>query len=339
MSQPGVSLIVCTHNGARRLPPTLAHLAAQRTPPGLGWEVVVVDNASSDDTAAVARAAWQAGAPAPLRVIAEPRVGVGHARARGIEDAAYEVAGFVDDDNWLAPDWVAHACEVMTAHPDVGACGSRGEPVFEGEAPPPEWFAANAHSFAVGDQGPPGDVGGGPLWGAALLVRRRAWQAVGDAGFEPALTGRRGSMSAAGEDTELCWALNHAGWRLWYEPRLRFRHAIPVSRLTWEYLCAIHYGFGVASVTMDHYHIAGRPAALPRRRRLESWTWRVLAAAGRGAWHAVRARLIAREDRRDALRAQIARGRLHALLEGRREFREGGRRAAAMARRLERARR
>ena len=158
MSRPGVSLVVCTHEGATRLPAVLAHLAAQRVAAALPWEVVVVDNASTDGTAAVARATWPTPAPAPLRVIAEPRPGVGHARLRGLDEAAYDVVGFVDDDNWLAPDWVACAWEVMQAHPDVGACGSHGEPAFEGAAPP-EWFAPNgawsARGASPSPAGPP----------------------------------------------------------------------------------------------------------------------------------------------------------------------------------------
>lgn len=335
MSQPGVSLVVCTHNGATRLPAALAHLAAQEVAAALRWEVLVVDNASTDDTAAAARAAWPVAPPAPLRVIPEPRVGLGHARLRGLDAASYEVVGFVDDDNWLAPDWVQRAWEVMDAHADVGACGSQGEPVFESGAPPP-WFAGSAHSYAVGDQGDAGDVGPGPLWGAALIVRRAAWQAVRDAGFEPMLAGRQGSLPMAGEDTELCFALEHAGWRLWYEPRLRFRHAIPASRLTWPYARAIHYGFGFASVTMDHYAVAGRATT---RRRLEWWAWRVLAAAGRGAWHAARALLTPRVDRRDALKMHINRGRLRALMRGPGEFRARAQRAREMVRRLDAARR
>jgi glycosyltransferase involved in cell wall biosynthesis len=86
MSRPGVSLVVCTHEGATRLPAVLAHLAAQRVVAALPWEVVVVDNASTDGTAAVARAMWPTTAPAPLRVIAEPRPGVGHARLRGLDE-------------------------------------------------------------------------------------------------------------------------------------------------------------------------------------------------------------------------------------------------------------
>ncbi|MGF2076073.1 glycosyltransferase, partial [Enterococcus casseliflavus] len=56
--QWGVSVVVCSHNGADRLPGTLAHLASQRVTRDLLWEVIVIDNASTDDTAGVARRHW-----------------------------------------------------------------------------------------------------------------------------------------------------------------------------------------------------------------------------------------------------------------------------------------
>jgi hypothetical protein len=103
-------------------------------------------------------------------------------------------------------------------------------------------------------------------------------------------------------------------------------------------LRSIHYGFGIASVTMDHYTLAGRDTAL-RRRRLDWWTWRVLAAAGRGAWYAGRALVLPRVDRRDALRMHVSRGRLRALMRGPGEFRVRARRAREMVRRLDGVRR
>src|SRR4051812_3689045 len=92
-------------------------------------------------------------------------------RARGLDEASYDVVGFVDDDNWLASDWVQRAWEGMDAHPDVGACGSQGEPAFEGGAPPP-WFTGNARSYAVGDQSLPATPdrarsGARPWWSVA----------------------------------------------------------------------------------------------------------------------------------------------------------------------------
>ncbi len=65
-----VSVVLCCHNSVERLQPTLTHLAAVQVPPGMSWEVLVVDNASTDDTAARAAELWaQVGAPAPLRVL------------------------------------------------------------------------------------------------------------------------------------------------------------------------------------------------------------------------------------------------------------------------------
>jgi glycosyltransferase involved in cell wall biosynthesis len=329
--RPDVSLVICTRDGATRLPAALAHLAAQRTSAGLAWEVLVVDNASTDDTAAVARAAWPAGAPAPLRIVAEPRPGLGHARVRGFEETAGDVVGFVDDDNWLAPDWVEVAAAVMRAHPQAGACGSAGEPFFDGRTPPP-WFAENAVAYAVGEPGEAGDVTGrGALWGAGLAVRRAAWLGLRAAGFEPMLVGRRGDRPTAGEDTELCVALIAAGWRLWFDPRLRFRHAIEPARLQWAYARRVHYGFGVSSVLMDYYHAAleRRPGLRPRLQRL--WAWRMLAATAWWAWYRARG---GGEGSRDVLQAELRRGRLRGLLDECGVYARRGRDVRELVRRL-----
>jgi hypothetical protein len=66
---PGVKVAICTYNGAARLPATLQHLAAQRVPAHLEWEVLLVDNASNHRSAAVAWQCWADDAPAALRVV------------------------------------------------------------------------------------------------------------------------------------------------------------------------------------------------------------------------------------------------------------------------------
>ncbi|RZK11267.1 MAG: glycosyltransferase family 2 protein, partial [Hymenobacter sp.] len=72
----GLTILICTYNGATRLPETLRHAAAQQVPPGVDWEVLVVSNASTDDTLAAAPRLWAAlGQPAPLRVLNEPKPG------------------------------------------------------------------------------------------------------------------------------------------------------------------------------------------------------------------------------------------------------------------------
>jgi glycosyltransferase involved in cell wall biosynthesis len=274
----GVSVVICCHNSSRRLPETLAHLAAQHVRGRLAWEVVVVDNASTDGTAETAKAGWPAGASAPLRVVAEPRAGLSHARQRGLMESRYEIVSFIDDDNWVCPEWVRLVAEVMEGNPGVGACGGPGEAVCE--VAPPAWFDSYRKCYAVGTQCPePGPITElwTTLWGAGLTLRRSAWNLLFDRGFQLRLAGRQGAALTAGEDSELSYALRLAGWELWYDPRLRFRHYLPEGRLRWGYLRRMNRGFGAGSVGLDPYEFALRRQASPSKERVRrTWSWQAL---------------------------------------------------------------
>lgn len=254
--QRGVSVVVCSHNGADRLPGTLAHLASQRVTRDLLWEVIVVDNASTDDTAGIARRHWVHEGSGSFRIVSEPRLGLNYARCRGFEVAKYAVVSFVDDDNWVSRDWVSLVADIMAGDSGIGACGGAAE--AKCEIPPPWWFDQYQSCYAVGPQSDqPGDVTWtkGYLWGAGLTVRKSAWQHLRQLGFHFLLTDRKGSELLSGGDMELCYALRLAGWTLWYDPRLSMHHYIPCSRLSWRYLRKMHRGFGVASATHKAYFV------------------------------------------------------------------------------------
>src|SRR5437867_4426773 len=133
-----VSVVICCHNSAQRLPETLGHLARQKFEASIPWEVIVVDNASTDETPKIARNCWPAQARSILRIVPEPQPGLSHARIRGFAEAKYAIVCFIDDDNWVCPDWVQTVAKTMSLHPEVGACGGRIEAVCEIEPPP--WF-------------------------------------------------------------------------------------------------------------------------------------------------------------------------------------------------------
>jgi GT2 family glycosyltransferase len=249
-----VSVVVPTHNGASLIWRTLSRIAAQRTSAELRWEVIVVDNASTDGTAEVARGAWPADAPVGIRVVEERALGLSNAHLRGFAEARGELVSWVEDDNWVAPDWVEMVWRTMGEHPEAGACGGFNEPVCEGGEP--EWFADRQGYYACGQQGEPGDIseGRGYLWGAGLTVRARAWQRLLEGGFRPLLVDRRGrSNHDSGGDSEICFALRLGGWRLWSEPAMRLRHFLPASRLEWRYLRRLVRGVGSSSVGLDPY--------------------------------------------------------------------------------------
>lgn len=273
----GVSVVICCHNSAARLPQTLAHLAAQqRTAPVL-WEVIVIDNGSTDQTATVARQQWPVAATAPLRVVHEPQLGLIHARLRGFAAARYELVSFIDDDNWVAPDWVVTVAALMHDRPAVGACG--GWSVAVSEQPLPAWFARYHAGYAVGEQGcGSGDVTvtRGYLWGAGLTIRQAAWQQLLNAGFRPLLAGRQGTALSGGEDSEICYALRLAGWRLWYDRRLQLQHYLPAHRLEWSYLRQLHRGTGRAFVVLGVYRQLLDLPTNPVGRLKQVWLWQLL---------------------------------------------------------------
>lgn len=234
----GATLLICTYNGARRLPETLAHLAAQQVPAGVGWEVLLISNASTDDTLAAAPHLWaELGAPAPLRVFDEPRPGKEKALIRGFTEATYECICIVDDDNWLDPDYIMQATVIMQAHPKIGVLGAYAEGAFE--MAPPAWFERFQAVYAVGPQAAqagPLRQPGAYVCGAGSVVRRSGWQKLVAGDFSFTTSAKRGKVLSGAEDVELGNALRLAGYELWYDPRLRFRHYMYKERLTWEYL-------------------------------------------------------------------------------------------------------
>ena len=177
----GVSIIICCHNSAQLLPETLGRLAAQRfAGPPPDCEVIVVDNASTDHTAQVARQSWPADCAIPLRVVTEPQLGLTSARLRGIVEARHEIVCFVDDDNRVNSDWLDTVSKLVDEHPDVGAFGGQIE--ARSEAALPAWFHRFQNYYAVGQQGEQaGDVTDtrGYLWGAGLCLRKSAWNTGG----------------------------------------------------------------------------------------------------------------------------------------------------------------
>lgn len=235
MSWHGVSIIICCHNGAGRLPETVRYVARQAVPRYVPWEFILVDNASTDGSSAIVEAVWNSCDPSgELRVVHEPALGLNHARARGFVEARYEFVIMCDDDNWIAENYAATAYEIMIKNPRIAALGGFGKLVFEMD--PPEWVRY-AGIFAAGEQSDrPGKVKKNRIYGAGCVIRRSAYFRAKELGFKSQLTDRKGTELSSGGDHELCYALSIMGYDIWYDDRLRFSHFITKDRLTWQYL-------------------------------------------------------------------------------------------------------
>lgn len=248
---PQVSVILCSHNpDPARLDRTLRGLWAQ-TLPAATWELLVIDNGSAPPVAATLRPPV---AGPNLRLAAESRLGLSHARRRGLTLARAPLVVLVDDDNVLAPDYLEHAVRLFAAHPRLGAAGGRILPEFE--SPPPEWAREFFPLLALRDGGkqpifaeglrPPGalrnayPVEAAPI-GAGMVLRLAAVRPWSEE-TETSLTDRRGAELSSGGDNDLVFAVLRAGWQVGYIPELRLTHLIPSARLEPVYLAQLNRG-------------------------------------------------------------------------------------------------
>ena len=319
-----LSVVICCYNSARRLPETLRHLAEQTTPRQLEWEIIIVDNASTDDTVAVAQDFAATHPQLAVRIVSEPQSGQMYARIRGMRSARGEIILFVDDDNWLSADYVALTAETMAAHHEIGALGGTSTAIFEQD--PPAWMARHQRWYAVSGVPQEGaelqEVNF--LWGAGTAFRRSALELA--VSHNLLVSGRTAISLAAGDDHELCYRLRRAGQKLFCHPRLRFRHYLPARRLQWAYLRDLHFAEGQASVLLDVYRI--HDAESPRRWPkwlLHSWHAQALNVCFRLLRHPVvlwRASRESMESDDRVLMVEVFRGRLAALKRFRTTYRQ-----------------
>jgi glycosyltransferase involved in cell wall biosynthesis len=230
----GVSIVICTYNGAQRLPQTLRHIAHQRVKEGVNWELILVDNASKDNSAQLAQEEWNNySCTAPFTIVHQPIPGLSHAREMGFSTARYDCIIMCDDDNWLDENYVNVGFEIMQSHPRCALLGGYGNFVFETQ--PPSWLV-NYTIYAGGPQAPAsGKVPNYRLYGAGTILRKSAFYAIYEAGFRSLLADRMAAQLTSGGDHELCYGLALAGYEIRYDERLQFQHFITSDRLTWPY--------------------------------------------------------------------------------------------------------
>lgn len=262
MKPQGVSIVICCHNGADRLPETIRHIARQWVAPYIPWELLIIDNGCTDDSAEVARMEWKKHrVDTYLKIVKEPQLGLSHARARGFREARYEYIILCDDDNWLDVNYVSNVYLILSERPQIGALGGFGKLVYEGTPPAEEL----SYIFAAGQQAAErGKVPGNKLYGAGCTIRYSAYHKLLASGFKSLLTDRRGAELSSGGDYELCLALAILGYEIWYDERLRFKHFITRERLRWEYFERYAYESSKCFNVLSSYKLVAENKAINR---------------------------------------------------------------------------
>jgi len=234
----GISIIISTYNGKKRLPDVLSAISIQKANKIPAIEVLLIDNASTDGTSNFAMEKWnELGSPFEFKIISEPKPGKINAQNTGLENAQYCYVLICDDDNSLFPDYIENGYKLLQQNNQIGALGGRG--VAQSEVLIPEWFDEIAYMFAcapqakkTGDVRPERNV----VYGAGMFINMEAFNKARAAGFKYLLPSRIGkSLVTGAEDGEVCWWLRFAGYEIWYAENLIFYHHLPASRLTEEY--------------------------------------------------------------------------------------------------------
>ncbi|MEO1299278.1 MAG: hormogonium polysaccharide biosynthesis glycosyltransferase HpsE, partial [Cyanobacteria bacterium J06636_16] len=238
---------------------TFQKLRSQVDTDALDWEILVVDNNSSDATADVVKqyqAKWgEAGVPR-LSYAFEGAQGAAFARQCAIRTAPSTWVGFLDDDIVPAENWVAAAYQFCRAHPEVGAFGGQIHGNYE--VPPPKGFKRIQSFLAIRERGktahlykpehlilPPS---------AAWVINRQVWLEVVPP--RPQLRGRTQASMVQGDDYEPLMFMHKAGYAIWYNPEMHVHHQIPKRRLERDYLISLSRGCGLCVCSLQMLRVS-----------------------------------------------------------------------------------
>jgi len=236
---------------------------------GSRYEVIVVDNNSTDDTADVVRE-FVSSYP-NWSYLCEQRQGLSYARNTGVARARAPIVAFTDDDVRVATDWVTQIVRALDAHPEVDFVGGKVYPRWD--SPPPKWLTT-VHwiPLAIVDHGDePFYVDSARPWcmvGANLAVRRQVLIETG--GFSPDFQ-RVKDVVGSTEDHEFQRRLWKQGRRGLYAPTVVVEAEVQRDRLAKSYHRRWHAGhgrfcamMGTERITDDMPELLGVPACFIR---------------------------------------------------------------------------
>jgi GT2 family glycosyltransferase len=249
---PRVSVVVCSYNGGRTIAQCLESLRNLEYP---DYEVIVVDDGSTDATATIAQGY-------DVNLISTANEGLSSARTTGLARATGEIVAYIDDDAYADPHWLTYLASTFQSTGHVGVGGPNI---------PPEGDGVTAAAVAAAPGGPihvlVSDSEAEHLPGCNMAFRKSALQAIG--GFDS-------RFRTAGDDVDVCWRLRDRGWTLGFNPAaVVWHHRRGSVRAYFKQ----QRGYGRAEALLerkwpDRYNAAGHT----------TWAGRVYGAAAPLGW-------------------------------------------------------
>lgn len=242
-----ITVAICTRNRAAFLERAIRSVLPQLSS---DTELLVVDNASTDDTRQVCeRLARETGV---VVYLSEPKLGLSAARNTAINKASGIYVLFLDDDATAETGWLNSYRDFLINPPSskIAVVGGAVIPFYDRH--PPKWITPGHNRFDLGNQ--PLRLTGSGLMGGNSVYDRAAVMAVGL--FDERL-GYKGNQNTPREETELQDRLIKTGWECWWLPGAAIQHFVPAERLT------------IKAMTHSNFN-AGRAAAIHRLKSTHS---------------------------------------------------------------------
>ena len=232
------------------------------------FELVVVNNNSSDATDALCKKFGEDYPALQYKYIIEERQGLSYARNRGLRESSGDITVYIDDDAFAERDFITNMIRFYDTHPEVMGSGGKIIPYFE--AGKPEWMSHFLMKLVAAV-----DLGNEPIpfpkalfpIGANMTLRRKMFEQIGE--FDVHL-GRKGKNLQGGEEKDIYVKMRELGHNPWYVPDTVVTHVIPASRMSLEYIRRQAYGIGYSE--RIRVHTAGKRATR-RRYFQESVKW------------------------------------------------------------------
>jgi glycosyltransferase involved in cell wall biosynthesis len=257
-----LSVLICAHNPRPDYLQRVLNALEAQTLSLDQWELILIDNASKEVLSTKWDLSWHPNA----RIVVESELGLTHARLRSIREATTDLLVFVDDDNVLAPDYLAEAMRIADAWPMLGAWGGQQFPEFEHGTPEEAWKIEFWTGKLERD-----------LWsnnydrntapsGSGLCVRRVVASRYAELAQTDGLRlnlGRKGAGLNAAEDIDMDYVACDLDLGMGRFRSLHLTHLIPATRLSDEYLFRLCEGFGYSETILEA--LRGDPPDRPCR--------------------------------------------------------------------------
>ncbi len=237
-----ISVVICTYNRAAYIQDAMDSLY-QQTLPAVNWELIIVNNNSTDNTETVCLDYIRAHPGTNFYYFNETRQGASFARNTGAGYARSPLLCFMDDDAIAEKEYLQRIITFFDQYPDAGGLGGRIIPKYIPEEP--AWMSHYVSSlvghFDYSDTVSVFSANKYPLE-SNMIIRKKDFDAIG--GFDTALPGVVGTLRIGGEGKDFFFRLKALGRTIYYDPSVRVQHVVETAKLTKDYMYRVASGIG-----------------------------------------------------------------------------------------------